>query len=110
MLNFTSNNIKREFVFMANVTKRPYKEYVVYQIWPRSFCDSNGDGIGDLMGGYSKLDYLKDLGVDVIWFSPFILHLMLTTVMISLTIRVSTPNTAQWKSSKWFSTVHTSAE
>ena len=55
---------------MANVTKRPYKEYVVYQIWPRSFCDSNGDGIGDLMGVYSKLDYLKDLGVDVIWFSP----------------------------------------
>ena len=37
---------------MANVTKRPYKEYVVYQIWPRSFCDSNGDGIGDLMGVY----------------------------------------------------------
>lgn len=42
----------------------------VYQIWTRSFCDSNGDGIGDLPGVYSKLDYIKSLGVDGIWFSP----------------------------------------
>ena len=55
---------------MSEITKRPYKEYSVYQIWPRSFCDGNGDGIGDLLGVYSKLDYLKNLGVDVIWFSP----------------------------------------
>ena len=47
-----------------------YKEMVVYQIWPRSFCDGNGDGIGDLKGILSKLDYLKDLGVNAIWFSP----------------------------------------
>lgn len=47
-----------------------YKEMSVYQIWPRSFCDGNGDGIGDLLGVYSKLDYIKDLGVDCIWFSP----------------------------------------
>lgn len=49
---------------------RWYKEMAVYQIWPRSFCDGNGDGIGDLEGVYSKLDYIKDLGVDCIWFSP----------------------------------------
>lgn len=42
----------------------------VYQIWPRSFCDGNGDGIGDLKGVLSKLDYIKSLGVDAIWFSP----------------------------------------
>lgn len=42
----------------------------VYQIWTRSFCDSNGDGIGDLPGVLSKLDYIKSLGVDGIWFSP----------------------------------------
>ena len=47
-----------------------WKESVVYQIYPRSFYDSNGDGIGDLRGIYEKLDYLKDLGVDVLWLSP----------------------------------------
>ena len=46
------------------------KEAVVYQIYPRSFKDSNGDGIGDLQGIIQKLDYLKDLGIDVIWLSP----------------------------------------
>ena len=48
-----------------------WKEAVAYQIYPRSFMDTNGDGIGDLNGIISKLDYLKDLGVDVIWVSPF---------------------------------------
>lgn len=47
-----------------------WKESVVYQIYPRSFCDSNGDGIGDIRGIISKLDYLKKLGIDVIWLSP----------------------------------------
>lgn len=47
-----------------------YKQLVVYQIWPRSFCDGNGDGIGDLEGVLSKLDYLQDLGINCIWFSP----------------------------------------
>ena len=47
-----------------------WKESVVYQIYPRSFCDSNGDGIGDLRGIIGKLDYLKDLGIDVVWLSP----------------------------------------
>lgn len=50
--------------------KRWWKESIVYQIYPRSFCDSNGDGIGDLNGITGKLDYLKELGIDVIWLSP----------------------------------------
>ncbi len=47
-----------------------WKEAVIYQIYPRSFADSNGDGIGDLKGITEKLDYLKDLGVNAIWLSP----------------------------------------
>ena len=47
-----------------------WKEAVVYQIYPRSFNDSNNDRIGDLNGIIEKLDYLKELGVDVIWVSP----------------------------------------
>ncbi|MFB5282951.1 alpha-glucosidase [Peribacillus sp. Hz7] len=50
--------------------RRWWKEAVVYQIYPRSFMDSNGDGIGDLQGIMMKLDYLQTLGVDVIWLSP----------------------------------------
>lgn len=48
-----------------------WKEAVCYQIYPRSFKDSNGDGIGDLQGIVSKLDYLKEFGVDVLWICPF---------------------------------------
>lgn len=47
-----------------------WKESIVYQIYPRSFMDSNGDGIGDIQGIISKLDYLKELGVNVLWISP----------------------------------------
>ena len=43
------------------------REKIVYQIWPRSFCDGNGDGIGDLGGVIAKLDYLHELGVDLLW-------------------------------------------
>lgn len=50
--------------------KQWWKESVVYQIYPRSFKDSNGDGIGDIRGIISKLDYLKELGIDVVWLSP----------------------------------------
>ena len=49
---------------------RWYKDKVFYQIWPRSFKDGDGDGMGDLWGVYEKLDYIKSLGVDGIWFSP----------------------------------------
>lgn len=52
------------------MNKAWWKESVVYQIYPRSFCDSNGDGIGDLNGITGKLEYLKELGIDVIWLSP----------------------------------------
>ena len=54
----------------SRITEKWWKEAVVYQIYPRSFCDSNGDGIGDLAGITSKLEYLKDLGIDIIWMSP----------------------------------------
>ena len=50
--------------------KQWYKDMVFYQIWPRSFKDGNGDGMGDLYGVYDKLDYIKSLGCDGIWFSP----------------------------------------
>ena len=52
------------------LNKAWWKEAVVYQIYPRSFMDSNGDGIGDLNGITEKLEYLKELGIDVIWLSP----------------------------------------
>ena len=52
------------------MNKTWWKESVVYQIYPRSFCDSNGDGIGDIKGITSKLPYLKELGINVIWLSP----------------------------------------
>lgn len=47
-----------------------FKEKTVYQIWPRSFCDGNGDGIGDISGIISKLPYLHELGIELIWLSP----------------------------------------
>ena len=52
------------------MTKKWWHDKVAYQIYPKSFCDTNGDGIGDLRGIISKLDYLKKLGVDIIWLSP----------------------------------------
>ena len=55
---------------MNPIEKIWWKEAVVYQIYPRSFKDSNGDGIGDLQGIISKLDYIKSLGIDVIWLNP----------------------------------------
>ena len=47
-----------------------WKDAIIYQVYPRSFCDSNADGIGDLRGILQRLDYLRELGVDVIWLSP----------------------------------------
>ena len=58
------------YVSKGRIVPKWWKEAVFYQIYPRSFCDSNGDGIGDLKGILSKLDYLKKLGVDALWLSP----------------------------------------
>ncbi|MBR3839613.1 MAG: alpha-glucosidase [Erysipelotrichales bacterium] len=54
----------------GEITETWWKEAVFYQIYPRSFCDTNGDGIGDLRGIIEKLDYLKDLGITCLWLSP----------------------------------------
>lgn len=55
----------------GEIMKRTWwKESVIYQIYPRSFCDSNGDGIGDLQGITGKIGYLRELGIDVVWLSP----------------------------------------
>lgn len=54
-----------------------WKEAVVYQVYPSSFLDANGDGWGDIKGITSKLDYLKELGVDIIWVSPGLAPLLL---------------------------------
>lgn len=58
------------FASKGKITPKWWKEAVFYQIYPRSFCDSNGDGTGDLQGIISKLDYLKKLGADALWLSP----------------------------------------
>jgi len=55
---------------MSSMGKVWWKDGVVYQIYPASFKDSNGDGLGDIPGIISKVDYLKDLGIDIIWVSP----------------------------------------
>lgn len=55
---------------LASIQREWWKEGVVYQIYPRSFQDSNGDGVGDLRGIINRLDYIKNLGVDIIWLNP----------------------------------------
>ena len=55
-----------------------WKDAVVYQIYPASFKDSNGDGLGDIPGIISKIDYLKDLGIDIVWISPMYASLSIT--------------------------------
>ena len=54
----------------AAIRRAWWKEAVVYQIYPRSFQDTNGDGVGDLPGVIRRLDYVKELGADVIWLNP----------------------------------------
>jgi len=56
----------------------------IYQIYPRSFADSNGDGIGDLPGIAARLDYVAALGVDAIWISPFIWEITFTRALTSI--------------------------
>ena len=71
-----------------------WKEAVVYQIYPRSFMDSDGDGIGDLQGIVSRLDYVKNLGVDVIWLNP--IYDSPTTGTTYATTAGSWPISARW--------------
>ena len=69
--NQTNANAAQPTVVTNNIPNRKWwKEAVVYQIYPRSFKDSNGDGIGDLKGITEKLDYIKSLGIDVVWLNP----------------------------------------
>jgi glycosidase len=66
-----------------------WKRTTTYQIYPRSFADANGDGIGDLRGILGKLDYLHALGVETLWLSPFF-------ESPQATITPSPPSTAPW--------------
>ena len=71
-MTLSSGELSRSSAEFAN---RPSKDWwrqaVVYQIYPRSFADDNGDGIGDLQGVTSRVPYLAKLGVDAVWLSPF---------------------------------------
>lgn len=71
-----------------------WKDAVVYQIYPKSFRDTNGDGIGDLPGIIQKLPYLKELGVNVLWLCPVYCSPMDDGGMIFLIITISTPCSA----------------
>ena len=55
---------------MKNINRKWWKEEIAYQIYPRSFYDSNNDGIGDINGIIEKLDYLKELGITLLWICP----------------------------------------
>lgn len=79
------------------MNKQWWKEAVAYQVYPRSFNDSNHDGIGDLPGMIDKLDYLKDFSINVIWLSPMLNHLMMTMVMILVTTKRLWMNLERWK-------------
>ena len=70
VLNACDQNRKTEQSGKATIDRKWWKEATVYQIYPRSFKDTDGDGVGDLKGIISKLDYIKSLGVDVIWLNP----------------------------------------
>ncbi|WP_367277976.1 alpha-glucosidase [Flavobacterium sp.] len=70
ILIFLSNEIIMAQETKSSIDKKWWKEAVIYQIYPRSFKDSDGDGIGDLKGIISKLDYIKSLGIDAVWLNP----------------------------------------
>lgn len=74
-----------------------WKHALIYEIYPRSFQDSNGDGVGDLKGITQRLDYLKDLGVDAAWLSPIYPSPQVDFGYdVSPTTRRSIPNMAPW--------------
>jgi len=72
LFNTSCNSISKEKEVAAadSVNKKWWKEAVIYQLYPRSFKDSDGDGVGDLKGIISELDYLKSLGIDAVWLNP----------------------------------------
>lgn len=70
LLHLVNTDTEMPFVSKEPVAEKWWKEAVIYQIYPRSFYDTNGDGIGDLRGIIEKLDYLHDLGITAIWMSP----------------------------------------
>ena len=70
LINLINLENEEPFISKGEITKKWWKEAVFYQIYPRSFYDTNNDGIGDLRGIIEKLDYLHDLGVDALWLSP----------------------------------------
>lgn len=72
---------------------------VAYQIYPKSFQDTNGDGIGDLRGVIDHLDYLKSLGIDIIWLSPIYQSPFVDQVMIFQIIIRSMRSLERWKNS-----------
>lgn len=81
---------------VATVAQRSdwWRDAVIYQVYPRSFADSNGDGMGDLEGVRSRLPYLRDLGIDAVWLSPFYASPRPTPVTTSPTTAPSTPCSA----------------
>lgn len=78
---------------MQDNTRIWWKEASVYQIYPASFYDSNGDGIGDIPGTIAKLDYLKNLGVDVVWLCPGTYHIFVPPGQLPWDHRTLTQNT-----------------
>ena len=87
---------------------RWYKDMVFYQIWPRSFKDGDGDGMGDLLGVYEKLDYISPWAATASGSPPFIPPPVPTAAMTSQTIWTSPLNSAAWKPSRRFWTAPTS--
>ncbi len=77
--------------------KKWWQKEIVYQIYPRSFQDSNNDGIGDLQGIVSRLDYLKDLGITSLWLCPILNHLWTIMGMILVIIWILQVNLEVWK-------------
>ena len=74
-----------------------WKDSIIYQIYPRSFQDSNGDGIGDIPGIISRLDHLQELGVGAVWLSPVYCSPGTTGATTSATTAASIPNLAPWR-------------